>query len=64
MDDCKILHVSPKVINDMIAWLHQEYKSIFTDGSGKMKVARGKVHKVPWHDVRLRYSKVSEGHDD
>ena len=45
MDDCKILHVSPKVINDMIAWLHQEYESIFTDGSGKMKVARGKVHK-------------------
>jgi hypothetical protein len=29
----------------MIAWLHQEYKSIFTDDSGKMKVARGKVHK-------------------
>jgi hypothetical protein len=29
----------------MIAWLCQEYKSIFTDGSGKMKVARGKVIK-------------------
>jgi hypothetical protein len=29
----------------MIAWLRQEYESIFTDGSGKMKVARGKVHK-------------------
>jgi hypothetical protein len=29
----------------MITWLRQEYKSIFTDGSGKMKVARGKVHK-------------------
>jgi hypothetical protein len=34
-----------KVIDDMIAWLGQEYESIFTDGSGKMKVARGKVHK-------------------
>ena len=45
MDDCKISHVSPKVIDDMIAWLRQEYESIFTDGSGKMKVARGKVHK-------------------
>jgi hypothetical protein len=45
VDDCKISHVILKVINDMIAWLHQEYKSIFTDGSGKMKVARGKVHK-------------------
>ncbi len=29
----------------MIAWLRQEYQSIFTDGSGKIKVARGKVHK-------------------
>ncbi len=29
----------------MIAWLRQEYESIFTDGSVKMKVARGKVHK-------------------
>jgi hypothetical protein len=29
----------------MIAWLCQEYQSIFTDGSRKMKVARGKVHK-------------------
>ena len=45
VDDCKISHVSPKVIDDMIAWLRQEYESIFTDGSGKMKVARGKVHK-------------------
>jgi hypothetical protein len=44
-DDCEILHVISKVINDMIAWLHQEYKSIFTDGNGKVKVARGKVHK-------------------
>jgi len=43
VDDCKILHVSPKVINDMIAWLRQEYNSIFTDGSGKMKVARGSI---------------------
>ncbi len=45
VDNCKISHVCLKVINDMIAWLRQEYKSIFTDGSGKMKVARGKVHK-------------------
>jgi hypothetical protein len=28
----------------MIEWLHQEYKSIFEDGSGKMTVSRGKVH--------------------
>ncbi len=45
VDNCKILHVILKVINNMIAWLHQKYKSIFTYGSKKMKVARGKVHK-------------------
>jgi hypothetical protein len=42
VDNCKISHVILKVIDDMIAWLCQEYKCIFTDGSGKMKVARGK----------------------
>jgi hypothetical protein len=45
VDNCKISHVILKVIDNMIAWLHQEYDSFFTDGSGEMKVARGKVHK-------------------
>jgi hypothetical protein len=45
VDDCKILHLHPKVVDYTIAWLREEYKSVFTDGSGKMKVARGKVHK-------------------
>ncbi len=45
VDNCKISNVILKVIDNMIVWLRQEYKSIFTDGSGKMKVARGKVHK-------------------
>ncbi len=43
--DCKILHLDPKVVNYTIAWLCEEYKSAFTDGSSKMKVARGMVHK-------------------
>ena len=34
-----------KVADYTIAWLREEYKSVFTDGSSKMKVARGKVHK-------------------
>ena len=29
----------------MIKWLRAEYESIFEDGSGVMKVHRGKVHK-------------------
>jgi hypothetical protein len=45
VDNCKISHVILKVIDDMIAWLRQEYESIFTDGSGKMKVSRAKVRK-------------------
>ena len=45
VDDCKISHVSAKVNDDTIKWLRQDYESIFTDGSGEMKVARGKVHK-------------------
>ena len=45
VDDCKISHVSVKVNDDTISWLRRDYESIFTDGSGEMKVARGKVHK-------------------
>ena len=45
VDDCKISHVSVKVNDDTIKWLRRDYESIFTDGSGEMKVARGKVHK-------------------
>jgi hypothetical protein len=29
----------------MIDWLWQEYESIFEDGSGRMTVRRGRVHK-------------------
>ncbi len=45
VDDCKISHLDPKVVNHTIAWLCEEYESVFTDGSSKMKVARGKVLK-------------------
>ena len=45
VDDCKISHVSEKVVDQTIAWLRRDYESIFEDGSGKMKVSRGKVHK-------------------
>jgi hypothetical protein len=45
IDDCKISHKSFAVIDDTIAWLRSEYKSIFEDGSGQMKVHRGKIQK-------------------
>jgi hypothetical protein len=44
VDDVKILHVSSKVVDDTIDWLRREYEVIFEDGTGAMKVQRGKVH--------------------
>jgi len=32
-------------MDDMIAWLKQEYESIFKDGSSQMTVSHGKSHK-------------------
>ncbi len=45
VDDCKLSHESPQVIDETIGWLKEEYESIFEDGSGAMKVQRVKVHK-------------------
>jgi hypothetical protein len=38
LDNCKLSHANPKVMDNMIAWLKQEYESIFEDESGKMVV--------------------------
>ena len=38
VDDCKILHLSTKVVDDTIEWLRDEYKVIFEDDTGAMKV--------------------------
>jgi hypothetical protein len=45
VDDCKLSHEHSKVVDETIKWLRAEYESIFEDGSGAMKVHRGKVHK-------------------
>ena len=42
--DWKIYHKSVEVKDNTIKWLRRDYELIFTDGSGKMKVAQGKVH--------------------
>jgi hypothetical protein len=44
VDDCKLSHVSYKANTKFIDALRQEFESIFEDGSGEMKVTRGKVH--------------------
>jgi hypothetical protein len=45
VDDGKISHEHPKVVDETINLLRAEYESIFEDGLGAMKVDRGKVHK-------------------
>lgn len=45
VDDYKILHASHKIKDTEIECLRREYKSIFEDGSGAMKVHKGKVQK-------------------
>jgi hypothetical protein len=44
VDDYKLSHKSPKMMDDMFSWLKTEYGNVFEDGSGKMTVSRGKVH--------------------
>ena len=39
VDDCKLSHVDPKAINEMIEWLRAKYESIFEDGTSEMKVS-------------------------
>jgi hypothetical protein len=46
VDDCKLSHASSQVQEETISWLWHDYESVFEDGSGKMKVHHGKVHKV------------------
>ena len=45
VDDCKISHVDTKANDDLIKIIKEEYKRIFEDGSGKMTLNQGKVHK-------------------
>ncbi len=55
VDDCKISHEDSEVIDETIDWLKAEYESIFEDGSGEMKVYRGKVHKYLGTGTVARY---------
>ncbi len=45
MEDCKISHLTPKVVDKTIEWLQSEYKNIFEDGTRQMKVHCSKTHK-------------------
>ena len=58
VDDCKLSHESPQVIDETISWLKDVYESIFEDGSGAMKVHQGKVHK--YLGMTLDFSKQGQ----
>jgi hypothetical protein len=45
VDDLKVSHVMPKVMDRMIECLRKEHESTFEDGSGAVEVSRGKIHK-------------------
>jgi hypothetical protein len=45
VDDMKVSHFVTKRVDDMIKWLSLKYEHLFEDGSGAMKVCRGKVHE-------------------
>jgi hypothetical protein len=45
VDDCKISHVESTAVGKMIEWLKEYYEKWWEDGTGKMKVSRGKIHK-------------------
>ena len=42
--DIKASHVEAKVVTRMAKWLRKTYERLFKDGSGKMKLCRGKIH--------------------
>ncbi len=45
VDNCKILHLIPKVVDKTIEWLQLEYENVFEDGTSQMKIHCGKTNK-------------------
>jgi len=60
VDDCKISHVSATVVDEIISRLRNDFEVVFEDGSGAMKVHRGKRHKFV--GMSLDYSHKGEVH--
>ena len=60
VDDCKISHTSAKVVDEIIRRLRNDFEVVFEDGSGAMKVNRGKRHESV--GMSLDYSHKGEVH--
>ena len=59
VDDLKVSHVLTKVVTRMPSWLKKTYEQLFSDGSGKMKINRGKIHE--YLGMTLDFSISGEG---
>ena len=58
VNDCKLIHKSPKVFVDTIKWLIQEYGSIFENRSGAMSVIRVNIHKYLGMNLDYTFSGI------
>ena len=45
VDDLKVSHVDAGVVTRMSVWMQKTYELLFDDGSGSMKLKRGKIHE-------------------
>ena len=45
INDLKVSHVDAGVVTRMSVWLKKTYERLFDDGSGAMKLKRGKIHE-------------------
>ena len=45
VNDLKVSHVDAGVVTRMSVWLQKTYERLFYDGSGAMKLKRGKIHE-------------------
>ena len=45
VDDLKVSHVDAGVVTQMSVWLQKTHERLFDDGSGAMKLKRGKIHE-------------------
>ena len=45
VDDLKVSHMDAGVVTKISVWLQKTYKRLFDDGSGAMKLKRGKIHE-------------------
>ena len=45
VDDMKASHKYASVVTKLIKWLKKKFEQLFPDGSGGMKVCRGKIHE-------------------